>query len=144
MPFAIIASVCIVIYLRKKSPENTNATVHAPPFWDATIFSKKMCLFESLSCYLSQDTEQNYTSSNLLPLYALGAGVLGGMLGLGGGMVINPFFLELGLHPQVCYSVVLQSSKYFKLESECVKMSKALTSPGCSYTYRLQLPHAHT
>ncbi|KAH7373560.1 hypothetical protein KP509_17G062400 [Ceratopteris richardii] len=36
-----------------------------------------------------------------LPVYALVAGFLGGMLGLGGGMVISPLLLEMGLHPQV-------------------------------------------
>ncbi|KAH7373546.1 hypothetical protein KP509_17G061700 [Ceratopteris richardii] len=37
----------------------------------------------------------------LLPVYALVAGFLGGMLGLGGGMIISPLLLEMGLHPQV-------------------------------------------
>ena len=29
------------------------------------------------------------------------AGLLGGMLGVGGGMIINPLLTELGMHPQV-------------------------------------------
>jgi hypothetical protein len=33
--------------------------------------------------------------------FALGAGFLGGMLGLGGGTIISPLFIEMGMHPQV-------------------------------------------
>jgi hypothetical protein len=32
------------------------------------------------------------------------AGIIGGMLGLGGGMLIGPLLLELGFHPQVCFA----------------------------------------
>ncbi|MCO5575000.1 hypothetical protein L7F22_028797 [Adiantum nelumboides] len=39
-------------------------------------------------------------SRTLFPVYALVAGFLGGMLGLGGGMIISPLFLEMGMHPQ--------------------------------------------
>ena len=34
-------------------------------------------------------------------LLLLGAGLVAGMLGLGGGMIIGPLLLELGVHPQV-------------------------------------------
>ncbi|KAG0589973.1 hypothetical protein KC19_1G060700 [Ceratodon purpureus] len=37
----------------------------------------------------------------LFPAMALGAGLLGGMLGIGGGMVMNPLLIEIGMHPQV-------------------------------------------
>ncbi|KAH9323312.1 hypothetical protein KI387_017951 [Taxus chinensis] len=37
----------------------------------------------------------------LFSFMALVAGILGGMLGLGGGMIINPFLLQMGLPPQV-------------------------------------------
>ena len=37
----------------------------------------------------------------LFPAIALGAGLLGGMLGIGGGMIINPLLMEIGMHPQV-------------------------------------------
>ena len=30
------------------------------------------------------------------------AGVVGGLLGLGGGFILGPLFLELGVPPQVC------------------------------------------
>jgi len=32
---------------------------------------------------------------------ALAAGLLGGMLGIGGGMIMNPLLMETGMHPQV-------------------------------------------
>lgn len=35
------------------------------------------------------------------PAYAFVAGTLVGMLGIGGGMLINPLLLELGVIPQV-------------------------------------------
>lgn len=35
------------------------------------------------------------------PLYALSAGVLSGLLGIGGGLILGPLFLELGIHPLV-------------------------------------------
>lgn len=37
----------------------------------------------------------------LFSTMALVAGMLGGMLGVGGGMIINPFLLQIGLSPQV-------------------------------------------
>lgn len=30
------------------------------------------------------------------------AGIVGGLLGLGGGFIMGPLFLELGIPPQVC------------------------------------------
>ena len=32
------------------------------------------------------------------------AGIVGGLLGLGGGFIMGPLFLELGIPPQVCLS----------------------------------------
>ena len=37
----------------------------------------------------------------LLPPVAVCSGVMSGMLGIGGGMILGPLFLELDLHPQV-------------------------------------------
>lgn len=31
------------------------------------------------------------------------AGIVGGLLGLGGGFILGPLFLELGIPPQVCF-----------------------------------------
>lgn len=38
--------------------------------------------------------------SNLYPLIGLGAGTLGGLLGIGGGIIMSPVLLELGMHPE--------------------------------------------
>ena len=32
------------------------------------------------------------------PSYAVFAGILGGLVGIGGGMILGPLLLELGLH----------------------------------------------
>jgi uncharacterized membrane protein YfcA len=37
----------------------------------------------------------------IFPNMALLAGFLSGMLGIGGGMIINPLLIEIGMHPQV-------------------------------------------
>ncbi|BBN02930.1 uncharacterized protein MPTK1_2g19400 [Marchantia polymorpha subsp. ruderalis] len=53
-------------------------------------------------------------SATLFPWMALVAGVLGGMLGIGGGMIINPLLFSVGMLPQVtaatCASMVFFSS----------------------------------
>jgi len=38
--------------------------------------------------------------SSLYPLIGLGAGTLGGLLGIGGGIIMSPVLLELGMHPE--------------------------------------------
>jgi uncharacterized membrane protein YfcA len=35
------------------------------------------------------------------PLYAFGSGIMAGLLGIGGGLILGPLLLELGLHPLV-------------------------------------------
>eukprot|EP00741_Cyanophora_paradoxa_P009872 tig00001669_g9562.t1 len=45
------------------------------------------------------------------PLYSVGAGMVAGALGLGGGVVKGPLMLDLGLHPQV----VMATSSYMIL-----------------------------
>lgn len=51
------------------------------------------------------------------------AGVVGGLLGLGGGFILGPLFLELGIPPQVpslsCYNTNSseQPNKYFRIKS---------------------------
>lgn len=36
--------------------------------------------------------------------FGIAAGLVGGLLGLGGGFIMGPLFLELGIPPQVCSS----------------------------------------
>lgn len=38
----------------------------------------------------------------MLPVMALLAGVLGGLFGIGGGMLISPLLLQIGIAPEVC------------------------------------------
>ena len=38
---------------------------------------------------------------------SLVAGIIGGLLGLGGGFALGPLLLELGVHPQVCQIISL-------------------------------------
>jgi uncharacterized membrane protein YfcA len=42
-----------------------------------------------------------FKTTTMYPCVAFIAGLLGGMLGLGGGMILSPFLVELGLHPEV-------------------------------------------
>jgi hypothetical protein len=35
------------------------------------------------------------------PLYAFSAGILSGLLGIGGGLILGPLFLDFGIHPLV-------------------------------------------
>merc|ERR550537_2162743 len=42
-----------------------------------------------------------FSTTTMYPCVAFIAGLLGGMLGLGGGMILSPFLVELGLHPEV-------------------------------------------
>lgn len=83
VPFAIIVTACSLIYLQKK---NANADVMEQ---EDSSSSPEHVSFGGLG------------SMRLLPIYALIAGFLGGMLGLGGGMIISPLLLEMGMHPQV-------------------------------------------
>ena len=51
--------------------------------------------------FLKGDIHWTIRNSLLIPLICLSAGILAGLLGLGGGMVIGPVFLELGVLTQV-------------------------------------------
>lgn len=58
------------------------------------------------------DEETNWRVLQLILYCATGvlAGMVGGLLGLGGGFILGPLFLELGIPPQVCaLSFALQS-----------------------------------
>jgi len=49
----------------------------------------------------SGDIEWNFAKAIIYPLFAMLAGGLGGLLGIGGGMIISPLLLELGVVPRV-------------------------------------------
>ncbi|URE14747.1 PP-loop family [Musa troglodytarum] len=72
--------------------------------------------YEAVSLYrgkriISSKGEEgiNFTVIQLIFYCLIGvlAGVVGGLLGLGGGFILGPVFLELGVPPQVCASITL-------------------------------------
>lgn len=52
--------------------------------------------------------------SNILvfPLMALLAGILGGVFGIGGGMLISPLLLQVGVTPEVSSTIISFSAIY--------------------------------
>ena len=70
--------------------------------------------------------------------FALGAGFLGGMLGLGGGTIISPLLIEMGMHPQVKIKNKIpskSSSKEREREREREKREPHLMSSKKAYHY---------
>ncbi|KAK4485132.1 hypothetical protein RD792_007745 [Penstemon davidsonii] len=47
------------------------------------------------------ETQSNSTGKLIFPIMALLAGVLGGVFGIGGGMLISPLLLQIGIGPEV-------------------------------------------
>jgi hypothetical protein len=49
-------------------------------------------------------------------LFGILAGLVGGLLGLGGGFIMGPLFLELGIPPQVlCHFVCFKYTSFVKI-----------------------------
>eukprot|EP00850_Spirogloea_muscicola_P016300 SM000131S26730 [mRNA] locus=s131:223887:227709:- [translate_table: standard] len=68
-----------------------------------------------LGAYKAGEVQWGAGQVAIFPLYALVAGTMGGLLGIGGGMVMGPVLLELGILPQVtcattAFIVVFSSS----------------------------------
>lgn len=51
--------------------------------------------------YHKSDIHWNTQIIMIYPLYAMLSGCLAGLLGIGGGLILGPLLLELGLHPLV-------------------------------------------
>lgn len=51
--------------------------------------------------YVEGDIKWTTKNTIALPILFIGAGLLAGFLGLGGGLITGPLLLELGAHPQV-------------------------------------------
>ena len=51
--------------------------------------------------YQPEDIQFSEEELKKFPLTAIGAGVAAGLLGIGGGMVIGPLFIDIGMQPQV-------------------------------------------
>lgn len=47
----------------------------------------------------------------MFPVMALLAGVLGGVFGIGGGMLISPLLLQVGIAPEVIYKFLARSNE---------------------------------
>lgn len=47
----------------------------------------------------------------MFPVMALLAGVLGGVFGIGGGMLISPLLLQVGIAPEVIYKFLARSKE---------------------------------
>lgn len=77
-------------------------------------------LYEVVSLYKGRrvvaskgDEGTNFRVLQLMTYCAFGvlAGVVGGLLGLGGGFIMGPLFLELGVPPQVSLLCFIRCSK---------------------------------
>jgi uncharacterized membrane protein YfcA len=51
--------------------------------------------------YTTYDVKWNREIFIKYPLYSFGSGVMAGLLGIGGGLILGPLLLQLGLHPIV-------------------------------------------
>ncbi|KAG5528865.1 hypothetical protein RHGRI_029503 [Rhododendron griersonianum] len=77
-----------------------------------------MCLYKGTRVITSTGKEITNWKAHMLFLYCccgIIAGVVGGLLGLGGGFILGPLFLELGIPPQVAsatstFAMVFSSS----------------------------------
>lgn len=51
----------------------------------------------------SSETKHGPSGKLIFPLMALLAGVLGGVFGIGGGMLISPLLVQVGITPEVSF-----------------------------------------
>lgn len=74
-----------------------------------TLF-EAICLYKGTRVITSKGKEITSWKLHLIFLYCscgIVAGMVGGLLGLGGGFILGPLFLELGIPPQVCLPLSL-------------------------------------
>ncbi|CAA7405649.1 unnamed protein product [Spirodela intermedia] len=78
----------------------------------------------------------------IFPIAALLAGVLGGLFGIGGGLLMNPVLLQIGISPQITastscfmvfFSASMSSMQYLMLGMKEVNQA-LLMAAGCSVT----------
>ncbi|KAK0572183.1 hypothetical protein LWI29_027458 [Acer saccharum] len=102
-----------VAYLALQIAKNYTATC-STAYWVLNLLqipvSIGVFLYEAVGLYKGRraiaskgDEGKNLRMLQLVQCFACGlvAGIVGGMLGLGGGFIMGPMFLELGIHPQV-------------------------------------------
>ncbi|PHT90768.1 hypothetical protein T459_05881 [Capsicum annuum] len=63
--------------------------------------SKKQVYFVSYKREGSSETKHGPSGKLIFPIMALLAGVLGGVFGIGGGMLISPLLIQVGISPEV-------------------------------------------
>jgi len=71
-------------------------------------------LYKGKTVIASKGDQQTQWRPHQLIMYSacgICAGMVGGLLGLGGGFILGPLFLELGIPPQVPLFILLQQSK---------------------------------
>lgn len=89
-----------------------------------------VCLYKGRRRIASKgDVVANWRVHKLVIYCAFGllAGILGGMLGLGGGFILGPLFLEMGIPPQVHTSLVKNFIILLKGFSLCYLCNKLQT-----------------
>lgn len=83
-----------------------------------------ICLFKGTRVLASKGKEITTWKPHILFLYCccgILAGIVGGLLGLGGGFILGPLFLELGIPPQVPFSFFFLNQHFFSLPSKLLK-----------------------
>ena len=71
-------------------------------------------LYKGKRVIASKGDQQTHWRVHQLILYCacgIAAGMVGGLLGLGGGFILGPLFLELGVPPQVTFHTSLHKAK---------------------------------
>ncbi|ESQ35701.1 hypothetical protein EUTSA_v10007599mg [Eutrema salsugineum] len=122
-------------------------------YWILSSLQIPLTIFFTLWICFSDSVQSSHTSHNqdnereigdarrshgvrtdkfMLPLMALLAGVLGGLFGIGGGMLISPLLLQIGIAPEVtaatCSFMVLFSSTMSAIQYLLLGMEHAGTA----------------
>ncbi|KAL1222910.1 Sulfite exporter TauE/SafE family protein 1 [Cardamine amara subsp. amara] len=117
-------------------------------YWLLSSLQIPLTIFFTLCIYYSDNVQSTHTSHNqdpqkeigdgrrpnnlMLPIMALLAGVLGGLFGIGGGMLISPLLLQIGIAPEVtaatCSFIVLFSSTMSAIQYLLLGMEHAGTA----------------
>nr|DAD40697.1 TPA_asm: hypothetical protein HUJ06_015020 [Nelumbo nucifera] len=102
---AILAVQIVKTYAKTCSFEYWLLNLLQVPIAVSVSLYEAVCLYKGKRVIASKGKEVTNLKVHLLFFYCLCgivAGVVGGLLGLGGGFILGPLFLELGIPPQVC------------------------------------------
>ncbi|MED6212324.1 hypothetical protein PIB30_082237 [Stylosanthes scabra] len=101
------------------------------------VFRKEKLQDQSLVQESPDLTKSSASHKLVFPLMALLAGLLGGVFGIGGGMLISPFLLQVGVAPEVTaatcsfmvfFSSVMSALQYLLLGMEHIKLALMLAT----------------